>query len=637
MRAARNDPCPCGSGKKYKHCCLRQDEARRAALAVVPGAPHAADSLHPGAMPPPPDAPWEADLVPLLVAIGDEADARPVALLVAAGPVVLQVEVVVSPPAEPPDVAALLHRAIAALAARWGGLPPAVHVRHRAVAQVLRREPALAGATVAARRRLPGLDRAAESLLGALGAPAEIAAASSMAPTWRAWRLGDALTAALFHAAADYFRAAPWRHLANEQYLVAELPRGAAWTAVVLGNGGREFGLVLYSSPADLARQLDAPDERRALAALRQPMLGLLFADRAELPPPMRKEILAAGWEVAGPNAYPMLMLRNTPGGGVTPAQAEDLIALLAVVSRFAAEHRATLATRRPPARPVEWRDAATGARLRYDGGFLEPGPPLWEAPEVLTPALPAGPAARPAAALDTGPVDEVDRLHERLLRGFVRHLGRGRRPAGSAQRDAQHAETFLEFLAGYQGVPVTACTEFDLRVFLYDWFPRKVRTTRADARALPAALTRLYGFLETKGLACPWSGPVLADRGRFEERLETFPGGFWWDREVEVWQSVAYEDLDERVMLPDPGLADGGTWGRAMGMVESALHGELQRRWLLWRDQVIAGGVTEPAAVRAELVRQQRAWETAPHRARGGATPAAAIRLERASVPAPR
>jgi len=23
----RNDPCPCGSGKKYKHCCLRAYEA----------------------------------------------------------------------------------------------------------------------------------------------------------------------------------------------------------------------------------------------------------------------------------------------------------------------------------------------------------------------------------------------------------------------------------------------------------------------------------------------------------------------------------------------------------------------------------------------------------------------------------
>lgn len=27
MRVGRNDPCPCGSGKKYKHCCLSKDEA----------------------------------------------------------------------------------------------------------------------------------------------------------------------------------------------------------------------------------------------------------------------------------------------------------------------------------------------------------------------------------------------------------------------------------------------------------------------------------------------------------------------------------------------------------------------------------------------------------------------------------
>jgi uncharacterized protein YecA (UPF0149 family) len=27
----RNDPCPCGSGKKYKHCCMRKDQQRRRA------------------------------------------------------------------------------------------------------------------------------------------------------------------------------------------------------------------------------------------------------------------------------------------------------------------------------------------------------------------------------------------------------------------------------------------------------------------------------------------------------------------------------------------------------------------------------------------------------------------------------
>jgi len=29
MAPKRNDPCPCGSGKKYKHCCMPKDEASR--------------------------------------------------------------------------------------------------------------------------------------------------------------------------------------------------------------------------------------------------------------------------------------------------------------------------------------------------------------------------------------------------------------------------------------------------------------------------------------------------------------------------------------------------------------------------------------------------------------------------------
>ncbi len=42
----RNDPCPCGSGKKYKHCCLSKDEAaartERAVAAEKPAAEQAA-------------------------------------------------------------------------------------------------------------------------------------------------------------------------------------------------------------------------------------------------------------------------------------------------------------------------------------------------------------------------------------------------------------------------------------------------------------------------------------------------------------------------------------------------------------------------------------------------------------------
>jgi tetratricopeptide (TPR) repeat protein len=38
-KVGRNDPCPCGSGRKYKHCCLNKDQ-----LASAPPVPAAADS-----------------------------------------------------------------------------------------------------------------------------------------------------------------------------------------------------------------------------------------------------------------------------------------------------------------------------------------------------------------------------------------------------------------------------------------------------------------------------------------------------------------------------------------------------------------------------------------------------------------
>ena len=34
-KTGRNNPCPCGSGKKYKHCCLEKDQAADRAAAVT--------------------------------------------------------------------------------------------------------------------------------------------------------------------------------------------------------------------------------------------------------------------------------------------------------------------------------------------------------------------------------------------------------------------------------------------------------------------------------------------------------------------------------------------------------------------------------------------------------------------------
>jgi hypothetical protein len=53
-RPGRNDPCHCGSGRKYKHCCLEKDE-KKAAAARAKAAKTAAEA--PATAPPPPRPP----------------------------------------------------------------------------------------------------------------------------------------------------------------------------------------------------------------------------------------------------------------------------------------------------------------------------------------------------------------------------------------------------------------------------------------------------------------------------------------------------------------------------------------------------------------------------------------------------
>jgi tetratricopeptide (TPR) repeat protein len=53
-KIGRNEPCPCGSGKKYKRCCLHQHEAAAAERAAAAAAGAAAQL-------PPPEWVWEDD------------------------------------------------------------------------------------------------------------------------------------------------------------------------------------------------------------------------------------------------------------------------------------------------------------------------------------------------------------------------------------------------------------------------------------------------------------------------------------------------------------------------------------------------------------------------------------------------
>src|SRR4051794_4469177 len=90
-RPQRNDPCPCGSGKKYKACCIGRDRATERTLRLVGG------GSAPGEAPWNPAARaaelWEADVVPFPGGFRDDPDAAPALAMVGAAGLILHGDV----------------------------------------------------------------------------------------------------------------------------------------------------------------------------------------------------------------------------------------------------------------------------------------------------------------------------------------------------------------------------------------------------------------------------------------------------------------------------------------------------------------------------------------------------------------
>lgn len=567
-------------------------------------------------------AEWSAGLVPLPVVQDEGRDAHPALLLAAVGPAVAFVDVLDHAPSAPAEVAGELARAVRAAATRLGRLPERVAVRHPALVEPLAAVLSGDAIRVEAAPSLPGLDAAEREVLDALredeagdGAPATL----PVPDRWAGWGLPPARVAGLFAAAAEFYRAAPWRGITVP--IAVHLPGGEHRVASLMGTAGLQAGLVLFSSLADW-RTFPRPGGMEELMTWGEgPILVLDFNTRGEIPLPMREEVAAAGWEVASPRAYPLLFPLRTAAGGVT---AED-VALLATVLRTFARAAGTLAGRLE--RGEEWADAETGVRLAPAEAPPEAAALPWTPPRRLAPSGPEGPGAAPEAALR--PLEEGEDERGALLDGYAAWLEDA--GARTAQRHVMNAETWLDFLFGFAGVAPRAATEYDLRLYLYDWFPRKVRVPATWARGLPASLRRFFTFLdETRGVRYPWAAAVLRDRAAFERRWEAFPGGHWWDPEVGRWQAELLGDLAARALVHSPFLGDGEQWGEVMGPTEAMLEHQLQRRWLLWRDEEVRAGLTSPDAVVQALARRQRAWETEPHPGLGGATPLDTILAER-------
>jgi hypothetical protein len=313
---------------------------------------------------------WQAEAIPLMIRIDEPGAPRPVAVLVAAGDIVLDVTMLGRLPGGGEAVADAIEAAVSAAARKVGVWPRAVQVRHVEVAEALRSRLATRDVRVALVDPLPAFQEMARSMLEELGG-GRFWPPVCRVSLWSAWDLPDPRIGELFLAAADYWRAAPWKLAENLQAPRAVVPSGRVWTTCILGNAGEVYGLVLYSDRDDLFERQMIADEDDPFLDLRGRVITIDYTPAADMSSAARREARQAGWETAGRNAFPTLTTANTPGGGVTEEDVVDLIVLLRAVPAFISAHRAELMREqrtREPCDAIEWLHTETGVRFSYAG-----------------------------------------------------------------------------------------------------------------------------------------------------------------------------------------------------------------------------------------------------------------------------
>lgn len=376
----RNDPCPCGSGKKYKHCHLDADTATPLAVRVVRGT--GVPGVPPGSRVR--SERWEADLVPYEAQIANDPAARPTVLMVSDGNYVLSADVLTHPPAERDEVARLLADAVAAGVRTTGVRPQQVAVRLESlvdpVAELLADDahPA-AGARVVYSRLLPLLDDAIANFEARNGLPPLSPGERRMSfvETYAGWGIAPEVMGRFFSAAAAYFRTDPWSVLHEEDIFTFRVRGGGTWYGYVSGVATDEestYGLTLFADLRDLRRLMMLPPERLSDAELatwtgepeplEQAIISVDFRDAESLPRTMRAEVKRERWTLPSRETFPLLVVENTPGGGITTRKLEDLIAALLAVPGFMAKHAESLAEGAAPMYPLRFTDVATGTAV---------------------------------------------------------------------------------------------------------------------------------------------------------------------------------------------------------------------------------------------------------------------------------
>jgi hypothetical protein len=333
MSPGRNQPCPCGSGRKYKHCCgsgsWSEQDRSPLGRALPPELLEFARGVEV----------WQADVVALPAKVSGAERSRMVTAMVVAEDVVVENDVQFASAAEPEDVAGALERALSSAAESVGVWPTTVTVRREEVAEVLGSLLRERGCRVEVAPQLVGLDPLARDLASHLSGR-EGWPTGSAPETWAGWGLPGRLVKELFRGYAAYYRAAPWRWLDDVPPIAVEWDDGTGpWIASVMGAGLGEFGLAVHSRPEDFQDLLDQEEDALPFQAVRGWVVHLGYYHRRELPRAMLKEISRAGWEVEAVGAYPYILPILTAGGGLQRELVRRLTQILHGVAALAEEY----------------------------------------------------------------------------------------------------------------------------------------------------------------------------------------------------------------------------------------------------------------------------------------------------------
>jgi hypothetical protein len=582
-----NSPCPCGSGRKYRNCCLaRRSEERggswkaEAAAALV----------------------WEADVFPMAVQ-DDEPHGRPTMTLVTAAGYVVEMRTSVKPLGEVSAIASQIEGAVVAAAASLGNYPVELVVRHETVGAALAkrlsdrsvrvRSGALVDWELAARTAHSEITRT--DLWPTLSAP----------DSWFAWGIGTKAIARFFDAVAALFRAAGRDQLVGYNPAEVGLPDLTSWSVRCLRDADGQFAVTLFEDPDDAW----ANDPGEGLPDCFGVVIMIGFRNLADLPVAVQKEIASGGWTLASPDACPAILVVNTPAGGLSRELAGRATSVITALAAFAADRVADLESGHG-GRPIRWASHQPGATVT----FTPNAPFQWPMPDQVAAACSTGPGALPAAVIDPALTAEaLARDAHRMIQAFDASLEAAGLKQQSVRRHVSNALSLLDYLVGDCQVPPAAATERDLRIFMYDWFPRQ-QESHASIASLRTSLRKFFAWLDVEyGIRYPWARPILDDVDSFAIRADSAPAPHVTDEQLLNWIRPVYLDLVGRLMVPSIELAGDDQWLPRSGSIEERLWKRLERSWMGWRDELIKAGLTDRVALRSALLERQTQWTRSP------------------------